>query len=69
MRKVEVVSSEEVKVEPFVLSEFFSQTATSDMPKKVSKKALKKIADGMGLEYEESQISFTKKIINAYIKS
>lgn len=70
MKRVEIVGKESVEVEPFVLDEFLNRpAAASSEQKKVSKKALKQIADEMGLGYDESHITFAKKIINAYRKS
>jgi hypothetical protein len=68
MKQVEVVSKGSVKVSPFILDEFIPRHTTTAKEKKISKKALKKLADELGLDYDESKISFSKKIINAYIK-
>lgn len=69
MKRAEVVGKESVEAEPFVLDAFLKRPAASSEQKRVSKKALKKIADEMGLGYDESHITFAKKVINAYRKS
>ncbi|MFT7824615.1 MAG: hypothetical protein ABXS92_07625 [Sulfurimonas sp.] len=69
MKRAEVVGKGSVVTEPFVLDAFLKRPADSSKQKKVSKKALKNIADEMGLGYDESHITFAKKIINAYRKS
>ena len=69
MKQVEVINKGSVKVSPFILEEFIPTYTTMTKHKKISKKALKKLADELGLGYDESQITFAKKIINAYIKS
>lgn len=69
MIRVEVAKKGSVKVELFDLQAFLAQNAASKIEKKVSKKALKKIAEDLQLAYDESQITFAKKLINAYLKS
>ena len=69
MKRVEVVSKKSVEVQPFEPDAFINHPTTSNEQKKISKKTLKKLADEMGLGYDESQITFAKKIINAYKKS
>jgi len=35
---------------------------------KITKKALKHLADDLGLSYDDKQISFTKKLMTAYLE-
>ena len=69
MKKVEVVKSSQVKVRPFVLQNFIQP---KEMPatiiKKVTKKELMNLADSLALTYEDVQISFSKKLLNEYLK-
>lgn len=37
------------------------------MMNKITKKELKNLADELGLVYDDSQIVFTKKLLNAYL--
>ena len=69
MKRVEVVNPASVKVSPFILHEFMSPKDTSMKYEKVTKKALRTIANELGISYDESHIEFAKKIINAYVKS
>jgi len=69
LKKVEVVKSSQVKVRPFVLQNFIQP---KEMPatiiKKVTKKELMNLADSLALTYEDVQISFSKKLLNEYLK-
>lgn len=69
MKKVEVVKSSQVNVRPFILQSFIQP---KEMPatiiKKVTKKELMNLADSLALTYEDVQISFSKKLLNAYLK-
>lgn len=69
MKRVEVVNPASVKVSPFILHEFIAPRGASANPEKVTKKALRAMAKELGVSYDESQIEFAKKMINAYIKS
>ncbi|MDM5271334.1 hypothetical protein PGH07_04020 [Sulfurovum sp. zt1-1] len=69
MKRVEVVNPASVKVSPFILNEFMSPKDTSIKPEKVTKKAVRDIANELGISYDESHIEFAKKLINAYVKS
>ena len=73
MKKVKVVKNSKVEVRPFILENFIQSKempATMDTTsmKKVSKKQLKNIADSLGLSYDDTQISFSKKVLNEYLK-
>ena len=67
MKKVEIVQSNEVEVKPFILEDFIQDKDRHSMMGKVTKKELKKLADDLGLAYDDAQIVFTKKLLNAYI--
>lgn len=67
MKQVEVASKGSVKVSPFILDEFIPKHEITKR-KKITKKALRKLADELGLEYDEPKITFVKKIMNAYLK-
>lgn len=58
----------EVEVKPFRLKDFMPGETDSVLPGKVTKRELKILADTLGLVYNEEQIHFTKKLINAYMR-
>ena len=66
MKKVEVVKAGEVEVKPFMIDEFIQDEVKHSMIKKVTKKELKRLADDLGLSYDEAQITFAKKLLSAY---
>ncbi|MEA1953328.1 MAG: hypothetical protein U9O24_02950 [Campylobacterota bacterium] len=71
MKAVKVVKSCKVKVKPFILKDFILKDFITDTKenrpsKYVTKKTLKIFAKKLGLSYDESQIDFTKKLMNAY---
>jgi len=68
LRKVEVVRAEEVEVKPIELHRFTVRYARDRISGKVSKKELKEIAEDLGLAYDDTQISFAKKLMNAYME-
>ena len=68
MKRVEVVKASEVEVTPFVLEDFTENETERVVSEPVSKKELKSLAKELGLVYDDEQIIFTKKLINAYIK-
>ncbi len=69
MKKVEVLSADEVEIKPFILDAFIpGQTACSTM-KKVTKKELKILAEELDLAYDDGQIVFAKKLLNAYMEN
>ena len=67
MKKVEIVQSNEVEVKPFILDDFIQDKEQRSMMDKVTKKELRKLADDLGLAYDDAQIVFTKKLLNAYL--
>ena len=67
MKKVEVVKANEVEVKPFILDDFTQDKVQHSMMNKVTKKELKKLADDLGLAYDDAQIVFTKELLNAYL--
>ena len=69
MKKVAVVKTDEVEVKPFILDDFIPHQAAYSSMKKVTKKELKYLAEDLGLAYDDAQIVFAKKLMNAYIES
>jgi hypothetical protein len=65
---VEVVNANEVEVKPFDFKQFIIKDTQSKAMKSVSKREIKEMAETLGLSYDDSQIAFTKKLMNAYIK-
>lgn len=66
MKKVAVVRATEVDVKPLDLCLFTLQDTGRGKQRKVSRKELKEIAEDLGLSYDDSQIDFAKKLMNAY---
>ncbi len=67
MKKVEVVKTNEVEIKPFIVSDFAHSKENTDRIEKVSKKELKRLAREIGLDYNDDQIQFTKKLIEIYL--
>ena len=67
MKKVSVVKNTEVEVKPFMLGDFTQHKETHASIKKVTKKELKILADNLSLEYSDIDITFSKKLLNAYL--
>jgi len=67
LKKVEVVKANEVEVKPFIVSDFTQRKEYTDRIEKVSKKKLKKLAKEIGLDHNDEQIQFTKKLIEIYL--
>ena len=67
MKKAEVVTADEVEVKSFILDDFIQHEVQHSMMNKITKKELKNLADDLGLVYDDSQIVFTKKLLNAYL--
>lgn len=67
MKTTRRVNSNEVNISPFVLNDFARHREDDIRIKKVSKKLLKQWAEELGLSYDEKQITFTKKILTAYL--
>ena len=67
MKKVEVVKAHEVEVQPFSLDDFTQDDEKQNMTGNISKKELKQLAEDIGLSYNEAQIMFAKKLLNAYL--
>jgi hypothetical protein len=78
LKEVKVVKSSQVKVRPFILQKFIQSkemhasmnynVKKDNFVKKVNKKELKNVADSLGLSYDDVQISFSKKLLNEYLK-
>ena len=69
MRKIEVVKAGEVEVKPFIVDDFIPDKAAYSSIHKVTKKELRNLAEDLGLAYDDAQIVFAKKMMNAYIES
>jgi len=71
MKTVHIVKHSEVKVKAFVLSDFLTDVQESKRieldTKRITKKYVKQLADELGLDYNDKDISFTKKILTAYL--
>jgi len=67
LRKIEVAKVNEVEVKPFILDDFTQSKAKSSTMRKVSKKELKSLAKKLGLDYNDEQIEFTKKLMTEYL--
>lgn len=63
-----MVKPSEVEVTLFVLQDFTANDTETIASEPVSKKELKSLAKELGLAYDDEQIAFTKKLINAYMK-
>lgn len=63
-----MVRADEVEVKPLELHLFTVHSAEKRVFKSVSKKELKEMAESLGLSYDDAQISFAKKLMNAYIE-
>jgi len=68
LKKVLVAKASEVKITPFVLDDFIQVKQMHDSMTKITKKTLKHLADDLGLSYDDKQISFTKKLMTAYLE-
>ena len=69
MRNVTVVKSEDVEVKPFNLRDFGEKKDRVDTLKVIGKRELKELAKDLNLKYDDKNITFAKKLLNAYIKS
>jgi len=67
LKKVNVVKSTEVTVKPFSLAYFTQDKERPASIKKVTKKELKVLADSLGLVYSDTEITLSKKLLNAYL--
>ncbi len=63
-----MAKSTEVKGKPFILDDFIQRKDVLENRTKVTKSALKQLANELGLSYDEKQIGFTKKIMTAYLE-
>jgi len=68
LKKVEVVRAEEVEVKLFDPAAFTLVHSKKSSMKTVTKKEIRGIAEELGLSYDEVQLSFAKKVVNAYMK-
>jgi len=68
LKKIYIVKDSEVEVNPFILEDFTRDKILSISKIKTSKKALRKCAKELNLEYDEACLSFAKKMLDAQIK-
>jgi len=64
-----VLKADEVEVKPFVLDDFIPHQPVYANMKKITKKELKNLAEVLDLAYDDAQIVFAKKLLNAYMES
>ena len=69
MKKIEVVKAGEVEVKPFIVDDFIPDKVAYSSMHKITKKELRNLAEDLGLAYDDAQIVFVKKMMNAYIES
>jgi len=67
LKKVEVVKAHEVEVKPLDLRQFTRECTRRETLKTVTKKEIREMAETLGLLYDETQVTFAKKLMNAYI--
>lgn len=63
-----MVRSKEVEVKPLDPGAFTEEHTLPGAVRTLSKKEIREIAEGLGLSYDDTQIAFAKKLLNAYIK-
>ena len=68
MKNVTVVKENEVESRPFILDDFTVDKAKSVSMKKITKKELKILAKELGLNYDNENLAFARKLLNAHIK-
>lgn len=68
MQSVEVIKAGGKQVEPFTLA-YYQKQKTVEVQERMTKKKIKALAGALNLEYDEAQLTFAKKIVNAYIES
>ena len=56
-----------MEVKPFLPDDFIENEEKHGMMENVTKKELKQLAEGLGLAYDDAQIVFAKKLLNAYL--
>jgi len=69
LKKIEVVKAGELEVKPFIVDDFIPDKAAYSSMYKITKKELRNLAEDLGLAYDDAQIVFVKKMMNAYIES
>lgn len=68
MIKVEVVKVNEIEIKPFEITDFVQKYSVSEDMTRVSKKELRALAKDLGLDYNGTNIDFSKRLMNEYIK-
>ena len=62
-----MVKNSEVEIKPFIVGDFRQSQEKTDRSEKVSKKVLKRLAKEIGLDHNDEQIQFAKKLIENYL--
>lgn len=72
MKTIEIAKGCDFEIKPFVLEVFTQDEASGvtmyEMREKITKKELKDVANDLGLEYDNADIVFAKKLLNAYLR-
>jgi len=63
-----VVKASEVKTRPFIVDDFMQVEQICSSAARITKKSLKRLAEDLGLEHNDKQIAFTKKLMTAYLE-
>lgn len=66
MKRVLLISADEVNIRPFKLETFIQRPRENEQQCKVSKKILGNVAKALGLHYSDKEIRNIKKLIEAY---
>jgi hypothetical protein len=67
LKKIQIVKASDVLIKPLVLDDMIQDEVKQGMMKKVTKKELKNMAEELGLDYDDAQIIFAKKLVSAYV--
>ena len=62
-----MVKGSEVEIEAFNLDDFIQDKESRATIMTITKKELKKLADSLGLDYMDKDITLSKKLLNAYL--
>lgn len=72
MKTIEIAKGCDFEIKPFVLESFTQDEASGvsmyEIREKITKKELKDVANDLGLEYDNTDIIFAKKLLNAYLR-
>ena len=62
-----MVKGSEIEIEAFNLDDFIQDKESRATIMTITKKELKKLADSLGLDYMDKDITLSKKLLNAYL--